>query len=472
MICGIASLPCFVVALFTDETVLAVTFACTAVIYSAVGHYGYKHCDSSSAKVETRISYLSTIFTWMVLILIGAIPYAVADNDLSVMDAIFQSCSAWTTTGAAVTFPSLFPNALRLWAGLCTWMGGIGIVILTLVFLPNWHQIREKMAGAELTAPDFVKKHMNFRQFFRRMLSIYVSISILQCIALICFGMPVFDAVIISLNVVATSGLEGFGQATILAWSTPIKVVITLATLATSLNVVVIIMILKRRWSDLIANIEMRVYLLRILISALVIAFILLNTGNINNIFSSLGSILMQVISFFSTSGYIISDCSGWPAACLAIIMIQIFVGACAGSTGSGIKNVRTIIAVKTAMYSVFQALHPQSVKVIRIGKNTVPNQMAVRSNIFIMLFLLTFLGGTLMLSVVDMDFTEAIGTAATMLANTSVSPLHIAENGVYIGYSAYTKLVMCFLMLCGRLEIYPVLMIFTRAFWIRNKKL
>jgi trk system potassium uptake protein TrkH len=207
-------------------------------------------------------------------------------------------------------------------------------------------------------------------------------------------------------------------------------------------------------------------YCSRILVTSVILAGIIYVHAPGRGMLKTLGDVLMQVISFFSTSGYIISDCSRWPAACAIIILVQMFIGACAVSTGGGLKEARIIIAAKTISLTIYRHVHPSSVRTMMFNRKPLTNDQVVRANLFIVLFMISFLGGALLLSLDTISVADALNYSQAMLTNTGTSIGELTKPATVANFSGFSKAVMCLLMIAGRLEIYPFIMIFLRNFW------
>jgi trk system potassium uptake protein TrkH len=174
----------------------------------------------------------------------------------------------------------------------------------------------------------------------------------------------------------------------------------------------------------------------------------------------------MQVTSFISTSGYIITDCGNWPPICIFFILLQMFIGSCSLSTGGGIKSARIIILAKTIAFTVYRQIHPHSVRSLTFSKKPMKSDYVIRANLFVALFMITYLFGALLLSFDSMEVIDALNYSQAMITNTGTSIGQLDMPGLAENFTPLSKLTMCILMIAGRLEIYPLLMMFFRNFW------
>lgn len=469
---GIAIIPSIFVAAYYTERVTLVSIALVSLFSISTGVLITKNIGAKPIKVKQRVNFFATIFTWAILIILTMVPFYFSNIRLSIVDSLYEASAAWTTTGSGVVNTATLPFALQFLRATCNWMGGIGIILISLSLIPNFENNGHDLAVTELPGSDFLKNTTHFKNTFLRIIIAYLILTFIQFALLLMCAMNPFEAFISSLSNISTSGLQNINNGNIMHLSTDLKVILTLFAFLGSLNFSIFILLFNRQYKELKNRSELRGYLLRILVSTAIIMFFLLSSNQAKTISAKLPEVLMQVISFFSTSGYIVTDCGSWPTFCIIIVILQMFIGSCAVSTGGGIKIARIIICIKTVKNSLFRHLHPRAVNPISFNGKTLTNAQIARANIFLVLFMLTYLGGGLIISIQGIDIYSALNWSQAMLNNTGTSIGELSSPGLAVGFTDFSKIIMSILMVAGRLEIYPVLMLFFRSFWISDNNI
>ena len=459
-------LPSLAAAVLLEEFAVINAFTAACIFSFFFGLACRKLGGEINAQVQPRIYFMTTIFTWVMLILISSGIYMLGIKSCSPVDAIVESVAGWTTTGTGIYDLAALSPALRLWRSTTNWLGGIGIIMLTLSLLPSRRYIGWSLAATEFPGPDFLKSETGFRNIYRKIFIIYAALTVMQFILLASFGMNVFDALLSALSNSSTAGLRHINNGDIRLESLPIKTIITIFALMSSINISFFVYIKREKLHGIRKSAEFRFYVWRILITGLALAVIIIAANPNRQFLRVFGESLMQLLSFVSTAGYFTTDVRLWPAACVIIVLLQMFFGACSLSTGGGIKNARIIIALKTTAASIYRNIHPNSVRTIKYDRKEMKSEWVARANLFIALFMITFLVGALLLSLDNMSLYDALNYSQAMITNTGTSIGLPTVAGISQDYSWFTKLVMSALMLAGRLEIYPLLMLFFRSFW------
>ena len=466
MIFGVSLLPCLAVSVIYDRRNVVQSIAVMMVITFAAGFIGRQISGKMSTQVRPRIWYMTTFFTWILLIWLTVPVFYFGIPGYSFIDAVLEACASWTTTGIGIYDTSTLPMGLQLCRSLCNWFGGIGIIMSILSLVPTRQYIGYGLVSTEFPGPSFLKSTEPFRNGYRRVVLLYIIFTLVQFIMLMFAGMPLFTSILTALSNSSTSGLQHIQNGVATGLSMPIKLIITFFALLGSVNCTLFLLLMSRKLKELNRSSELKFYFWRILLTGLLITGFVAAKFPERNLLRVFTDVIMQVISFISTSGYIITDCYLWPPACMLFILLQMFIGSCALSTGGGIKVARIIIALKTVSYSIFKHIHPNSVRTLTFNKKPMTSDQVVRANLFIALFMITYLAGALLLSFDNMDIYTAFNYSQAMITNTGTSIGELDAPGLALHFSAFTKSMMCFLMIAGRLEIYPFIMIFMRSFW------
>lgn len=466
LIYGIMLLPSVAISVLYEEIPVYTPLLLLSLICILSGGAAHRLLDNEATMVQPRICYMTTLFAWVLLILITTIPFYFGIPGYSVIDALFESTASWTTTGIGIYDIKTMPVALQVLRATCNWIGGIGIIMLTLSLLPTWQFVGHGLASSEFPGPDFLKSNTTFRKGYRRLIVLYISLTLLHFVLLVLAGMPPLESVLTALSNCSTSGLQHIDNGVATGLTMPVKIIVTFFAFLGSINCSFFLLIFSKSFKALINRTEIEFYFWRILLSSILIALFILYAGVGEDFVETFGNALMQVISFVSTSGYIISDCYRWPTICNVFILLQMFIGACAVSTGGGIKVARIIVALKTVSYSIYKHIHPSSIRTLTFNKKPMKGDQIIRANLFIALFMATYLLGALLLSFDDLSIYDALNYSQAMITNTGTSIGELQNPGLAAGFSDFSKISMCVIMLAGRLEIYPLLMIFVRSFW------
>ena len=466
LIFGAGMLPSHIAAVIFNEDRAALVTGAAALGCFIAGTAGRQVSGGLEAQVRPRVWYMTTFFAWMLLIILTVPVFYFSMPGCSAADAVFESAAGWTTTGAGIYDAASMPRSLQLFRSTCSWLGGVGIIMTLRSLVPTRKYLGYGLVSTECPGPSFLKSDDPFRKGYRKVVLIYILLTLLQFILLMMAGMDEFTAVLTALSNTSTSGLRHIGGGIVTGLSAPLKIIITLFAFLGSVNCMLFLLIMNRRIREIRYNSEIKVYVFRLLAAGIIITgFIAAGNGS-RDVFRTFGRVMMQVISVLSTSGYVITDVSRWPEVCVILLLLMSFAGACSLSTGGGIKTARLIIASKTVSLGIYRHIHPSSVRSLMFSRKPMKTDHIMRANVFIVLFLLFWMGGALMLSLDDMDLRQALTYSQAMLTNTGST---IADMGAMVpvsGFTPFTKAVMCILMIAGRLEIYPFVMIFLKNFW------
>lgn len=472
LIYGVAMIPSVLMCIRYHEDLCSKPMMVISLICITLGLQGNRLLKTNVVSVKPRISYLTTISTWMLILLLSALPFYLSGEGYKLIDCIFESCAGWSTTGASVIANSTLPVGLQLWRATCNWLGGIGIILLTLIFLPNWQFIGHSLITAEARGPEFVKDATTFKKSLKRLLLIYLLMTLVQFILLCVAGMRPFHALLTSLSNISTSGLQHFDHDSIIAFSPLIKGIVVIFSYFAALNVSAMIMVSLGKWKRAMQSTEIKVFTAMILACSVFVTVDLVLSGSRKNIFSLFGGALAQVISFCTTSGYIVTGATKWPMICKTLLLLLTFIGGCAISTAGGIKVARLICGWKTIHFGVYRHIHPHSVKTLQYNRSAIKSAAILQANVYIAVFMLTFIFGALFLSIDSISIQTALNTSISMLSNTGTTINDLGGAGTLESFSTFSKLVMSVLMIAGRLEIYPLLLLFFRSFWSSESNL
>jgi len=417
-----------------------------------------------SSVFYTREGFVAVALSWLAMSVIGALPFVISGDIPRFTDALFEIISGFTTTGGsiltnveALSYTSLF------WRSFSNWIGGMGVLVFILAIMPlaggsNMHLMR-----AESPGPYVGKLVPRVRSTAMILYGIYVSMTIAQIFLLLISKIPLFDAVTLSFS---TAGTGGFAvkntSLSDYAWYVQLNVTIFMFLFGVNFNVYYLLLIKKIKAAFAIE--ELRYYTGIVLLCVFIIAI------NIKDTFKSFLEALhhsaFQVSSIITTTGFSSMDFNTWPELSRSILVVLMFVGACAGSTGGGIKVSRLIVLVKTIGHEISRCIHPRSIKIIKMDGKKVEDQVIKSINVYLISYLLIFAVSVIIVSLDNFDLITNFTAVAATFNNIGPGLGLAGPTGSFFMFSDLSKFVMMFDMIAGRLEIIPILVLFAPATW------
>ncbi len=413
-----------------------------------------------------REGYVITALSWIIISLVGALPFVLSGAIPNYIDALFEIISGFTTTGASI-LPEVesLPHAILFWRSFTHWIGGMGVLVFLLALLPLSGGSNMNLMKAESPGPQVGKLVPKLRSTASILYIIYLGITIIEIVVLLIARMPLFDTLTITFGTVGTGGF-GVRNDSCASYTITQQVIITIFMIASGINFNAYFFILLRKFKKAFDIEEVRVYLIFILVSTLLIAF---NSRSMfSSMLESIQQAAFQVGSVITTTGYSSCDYNLWPSFSKNIIILLMISGACAGSTGGGVKVSRIIILVKSIIKEVKHVIHPQSVSNIRMDGKAVAHETIRSTNVFLVSYILIFIASVSILSIEGYPFETNFTAVLATFNNIGPGLDMVGPSANFSFYSPISKLVMSFDMLAGRLEIFPMLVLFSRHTWQR----
>ena len=411
--------------------------------------------------------FVSVALGWVVLSISGALPFIISREIPSVFDALFETISGYTTTGATIlTDVEALSKSLLFWRSFTHWIGGMGILVFVLCILPLAGGNNMYLMRAESPGPSVGKLVPRVRSTAVILYGIYTALTALECVLLLIGGMGFFDAVCTSF---ATAGTGGFGirNSSIAEYNVFLQNVIAVFMVIFGVNFSVYFLILVRKPKQVLKSEELRTYLGVVLASTVLIGF------NVRDSFSSIWEALQQaffqVSSIITTTGFATTDFNLWPTFSKCILVMIMFIGACAGSTGGGIKVSRIVIAYKNIKNGIENFVHPKSVRIIRMEGKKVSNEVVRSVNTYIVLYFAVFVASVLLISLENFSFETSFTSVAATLNNIGPGLDGVGPMENFAKFNPFSKCVFMFDMLAGRLELIPMVILFSPWIWRKN---
>ncbi len=466
---GVALLTPIPFAIYYDDLPVS-TFLGPAAVSLALASIGYSIFRGVSSALRIRDAYLAVIFCWLVWSVFGAFPYYTSGLSETYIDAYFEAVSGYTTTGATLLHEWTFPHSLAFWRVLTHWLGGMGILIFIISVLPSFGVGSQRIAAAEAPGPGFNKTSAKMGDLARQLYLIYVALTLIVFLLFVFAPgkpMDVFDALINAMGCVSTAGLFLHAEGIAYYDSIYIETVISIFTILSAINFVLYLHILQKNFSDLKSNVEIKVFLLMIAVMGLIVSLALWISGTYPTMLESFRHGLFQTISFITTTGYTLGDYTQWPTIAMAVLFSTLFIGGCAASTSGSVKVIRVIVAFKLISRGFYKRLHPRAVRSIRLGGKNISSPMVNSISAFIIMFFGTFIIGSLVLSLQNLDMETTLSATASLMSSTGISFGEIGGSANYAIFdSQLLRLFMTLLMIVGRLELFTVFLLFMPSFW------
>ena len=426
----------------------------------------------SFKKPKSNVFYLkegcvATALSWIVLSLFGCLPFILSGEIPRFTDALFEIVSGFTTTGASILsdVESLSHCAL-IWRSFSHWIGGMGVLVFLLAIVPLSGGSHFNLMRAESPGPAVGKLVPRLKHTARILYIIYVALTALEIILLFAGGMPAFDSFALSFG---TAGTGGFGirNDSLGSYTAYQQWVVTIFMLLFGVNFNAYYFIIFRQFRKLISMEEVRWYFIIVFGAAGILMVDLVH--RFGNFFTALRHALFQVAAVITTTGYSTADFDKWSQTSRFVLVMLMFVGACAGSTGGGIKVSRFMIAIKTVGKELESYLHPKSVRKIKMDGKPVEHEVVRSVNVYFITFLIIFISSVFILSFEGKDAESNFTAVASALNNIGPGLGIVGPMGNFGSYGDLSKLVMIFDMLAGRLELFPLLILFRPAVWKRH---
>ncbi|MEM1326856.1 MAG: potassium transporter TrkG [Bacteroidota bacterium] len=423
----------------------------------------------STEQVNKREGYLIVALGWVSMVFFGMSPYLISGVIPNITNAVFETVSGMTTTGASILNDiEVVPEGILYWRSLTQWIGGMGIIVLTVALFPLLGIGGIELFVAEAPGPTSDKLHPRIQETAKRLWFIYVGLTVLLGIILKVAGMTTYDAVNHALTTMATGGFST-KNASMMYYDIPaIQYPIIIFMFIAGTNYSVIYFSLRGRFKEVLKSDEFKTYLGLIVALSVILMFVVHNVTDLS-FEKSFRDSAFQVISIITTTGFVSADYTSWTSWVTMLFFVMLFLGACSGSTSGGIKIIRHLVFFKNSVLEFKRLLHPNAIVPLRLSGETVRPRILTHILVFLLLYLMLFVIGSMLVTMMGMDFLSAIGAVATSLGNVGPAIGSVGPVNNFADVPMAAKWLLCFLMLLGRLELFTILVLFTPYFWRAN---
>ena len=469
LITGIAMVIPWIYSEVTSDLEAAQAFrTCTPVIL-VIGAAISVLFRSDSSQFRARDGYLVVSLCWLIASVAGSFPYYFSGVTDNFIDALFESTSGFTTTGSTILAGGLQNKSLMLWKAISHWLGGMGILVFVISILPALGISGQFIARAETPGPVYQKVTTRISSSARALYTTYFSFTLLEFILLVASDkMPLYDAVINTLGCISTGGLCA-DPAGIAAYnSLYVEIIMSVFCILASINFILYHYMITGKFLEVFKDIELRAYLMIIICASLLCSLDLIHRTDIGA-GEALKDAFTQVSFMSSTAGYYVSDSFIWPAGCQFILLSLILIGGCSASTAGSVKVVRILVMFKLMIRGMTRRIHPRSVVAVKLGKNAVSAPVVSHITVFLLTFAGLLVFTALILSAQGDDMETSMTTALALISNTGTAVTHGMTVNEFSLYHPLLRIYMCLLMIAGRLELFTVIILFTRGFWTRK---
>ena len=471
---GAFMLPAMLIALIRAETPAAFGFAGTIAVLLAFGG-PLLLLKAENQALYAKDGFFIVALSWIVLSVFGALPFRISGAIPSFVDAFFETVSGFTTTGASIlTEIESLPVSILYWRSFTHWLGGMGVLVFILAIIPKsaGSGVSLHILRAESPGPVVGKLVPKMRSTARILYSIYIAMTVVMAVFLLIGGMPLFDSVAISFATAGTGGLAVTNNSIAAYDSYYLQNVITVFTLLFSINFNIYYLLLMKEFRAVYKDTELKVFLGIVGASVLAIALNIWQTGQelCGSFLQALHHSAFQVVTIVSTTGFSTVDFNRWPMFSKMILMLLMVIGACAGSTGGGMKVSRVIILVKSIFSEIKTLIHPNSVRPVRVGNKVLPPEVVHSVNSYLAAYIVILGVSALFLSLENFSFETTFSAVVACFNNIGPGFDMVGAAGNYSAFTNFGKLVLCADMLLGRLEIFPILILFSPSLWRRTK--
>lgn len=420
--------------------------------------------------LRIRDGFLVVTLCWFIAGFVGALPFMLSGAIPNFFDAFFESCSGFSTTGCTIlTDIEALPKSMLFWRSFTHWIGGMGILIFAIALMPSLGISGQNVVASEAPGPTLDKVTAKISDTAKTLYTIYIMFTVVQTILLLLGGMSLFDALVHTFGTVGTGGFSSYNDGIAHFNSIYLESVIIVFMVLCGTNFNLFFMSFKQKYNYFLHDSEFKLYMSVIIIFSMLIAINLFSSG-IYEGGESIRRSIFQVSSVITTTGYANADFNLWPTFSKMLLLILMFIGGCASSTGGGIKVIRILVLLKLIKRGIATRLHPNAVVNVRINDTSIPSDTVTNTANHAFIYLLIVFASTMLISLDNFDIITNFTAVVTCVGNIGPGLELVGPMGSFAMFSGPSKFLFSLLMLAGRLELFTLLIIFTPKFWRPNR--
>lgn len=440
-----------------------------SIIFTALIGLILTKIKTNGNEMRTREGYAAVAISWLAMSLAGALPFYISGCIPSYIDALFETVSGFTTTGASIVLNiESMPRGLLFWRSFTHWIGGMGVLVFTIALIPSLGGRPVFLMRAESPGPTPGKLVPKIKDSSKILYMIYAVMTAIIIILLIIAGMPVFNSFIYAFGTAGTGGFS-MDALSVGAYNNPwIDWIITIGMFLFGINFTLYFMLLKKDFKNVFKNEEFRLYSAYVLIGIILIVINVLPKFNYN-FFEALRHSAFTVSTLVTTTGYATVDFNMWPMFSKTILLSLMFFGSCAGSTAGGVKSIRILVLFKSFFYEIKHTIHPKSIQKIKVDGKSLDDGVLRSIMIFFFAYIMVIVFSVIIVSLDNFDFMTTFSAVLATVSNIGPGFEIVGPMGSYADFSILSKITLISNMILGRLEIIPVIILFSPEIWKKN---
>lgn len=416
-------------------------------------------------RLHPREGVITISLSWVMLSVFGGLPFLLSKSVPSFTDAFFEALSGFTTTGATIlTRVESVPKDILLWRSMTQWLGGLAVIVFAVALLPFLSAGGMQLFVAEMNGINYDKLHPRKMHTAKRIWGMYLFFTLLQIILLHAGDMDWFDAVCHSMTTISSGGFST-RTSSLVSYSSYSQIVVTFFMVLSGCNFTLLLIALVRNPMSLLRNEEFQHFMAMILLASTALALALV-FGMKMSVSNSLRASFFSVVSSLTTTGFFVCDYTLWPTTLWTVLLLLVFIGACSGSTGSGIKIIRHLIFIKNTFLELKRIVHPNAVIPVKINKKSISKSIIFKTTTFVFVYFAVCLVGIILLLGMGVDFNTSVGASIATLSNIGTGLGQVGPYGTYAFLPQIAKWLLALFMLLGRVELFTLIILFSKNFW------
>lgn len=467
MILAISMVFPLMISIYHKETACISAFIITISLLFIISFIMLVKIQTDMQSLHTRDGFLTVSLCWILVPLASTLPFLISGAIPNFADAFFECSSGFTTTGSSILSDvESLPRGLQFWRSFGHWLGGMGILVFAIALLPSLGINGLAVISAESPGPTMDKVTPRLSDTAKMLYFIYIGMTVLQILLLHAGGMGLFDSFIYTFGSVGTGGFSNYNNSVSHFNSTYVNVILSIFMTMAGINFTLYYYLLRGQWKRFFKDTELRVYLLIIIASTLISALVLRMNHIYGTIGESLDHALFQVTTIITTTGFATADTNAWPTTCKVILIMLMVTGGCAASTSGGIKVIRVVVLFKLIRRGIYKKLHPNAVLGVKLGDRSYSSDTVSAIANYLFLYASVFLVGSLLVSLSGSDPVTSFTACLACLSNVGPGFGLVGSMGNFAFFPDWVKILLSFIMIAGRLELFTFLMLFVPSFW------
>ena len=471
LVLGCSLIPALLVAFIYREPVSAKSFLAAIIPCFLLGYILMKKFRPSQMRLKARDGFLIVSLCWLLASLIGAVPLFISGAIPSYVDAFFEVCSGFSTTGSSIlTDIESLPKSMLFWRSFTHWLGGMGIIVFAMALLPSIGANGQLIASAETPGPTLNKVSPRFSDTAKNLYLVYILFTAVEAVLLLLGGMNLYDALTHTFSTVGTGGFSSYNNSIAHFENPYIHWVIFIFMTLCGINFNLYFVLARRGFKKMMQDSELRFYLMIIAVITSLLVLNLMMTGTYESLSDCIRDSAFQVSSIMTTTGFATADYDIWPTFSKMLIFILLLMGACSSSTGGGIKLIRILVALKLVRRGISLKLHPSRVVTVTLNKREMPQEVATNIANFIFFYIFMVFAGSIIISLNGFDLMTTVSSVLTCMGNAGPGFNLVGPTMNFSVFSDFSKLILSLLMIAGRLELFTFFMLFSPHYWNSNR--